>query len=315
MATKRKATKKKPKAPPPPPPGSPVVRSVLLLVAIVFIVLVTGYLFAGTEGFRSIVESRIEAALGIPLEIESSRALLHGGLVFEDVHTTNRIADGVGGVQVDRASIRIGWLALLGGDLAGATRAVEVQGWRVHFAPDAEGVMQPRALSGASDWLGQWGGLALPDSREISTKHRAGRAGAPEVSMDASGTGQALDAWTNTQFSLRGGDIAWWDRHGNEVVSVHDIAFHLTPLELPTRAATHYHATVKSAVLPGDQRVRDMNLELLRTGASYLVLNLEATRQTGTGALPPDAPPDAGPDNITRQHIRSELEGALRDDR
>ena len=327
---------------------SAIVRTTLTGGVAAAIILITGFLFARTEGFRSIVESQIAASTGQHVKIGESAALWNGDLVLGNIRTGNDNDEGAAGVRIESAHIDIDWFLLLRGDMELGIRKVSVNNWRVDFAPDKDGRLQPKELVAASDWLSKWGGLAIPPAMTSSRKTLSPKANLSQANSNAM-TEIDLNRWRNTCISLRDGDITWWDGQGNIRVSVHEISFFLTPLDFPTRKAAHYHAKVKSAILPGDNRVRDMDVELLRTDDTYLVLNLKAIRQTPRStsmfgrikgsqstptefiqpvtAAPPSKPPtvadieppsdksDFPSDLFSYQHrIRSALEDALSDD-
>ena len=86
---KKKPTARKPRrraSDPPPESAGQAVRRVLLTLLAGVIILVGGlYLFAGTEGFRSMIESHALTSLELPLEIGRSRARLDGTLELGDI--------------------------------------------------------------------------------------------------------------------------------------------------------------------------------------------------------------------------------------
>ena len=294
------------------------------------------------------LESYIAASTGQHIEIGESEALWNGDLVLGNIGTRKDNEEGAAGVRIESAYIDIDWISLLRGRLELGVPKVSVNNWRVDFAPDKEGRIQPKELVAASDWLSKWGGLTIPPAMTSPRNTVSKKVNLSQANSDVM-TEIDLDRWQNTCISLRDGDITWWDGQGNIRVSVHEISFFLTPLELPTRKAAHYHAQVKSAILPGDYRMRDMDVELLRTDDTYLVLNLKAIRQSPRSAslfgrskgfrststefvqpvlaAPPSKPPTVEgieppldesslPSDLIsyQQRIRSALEDALSDD-
>jgi hypothetical protein len=153
-----------------------------------------------------------------------------------------------------------------------------------------------------------------------------------------------LDQWEQAAISLQEGTMEWIDASGQVVASVLQVSFSRTPLSLPNREAAHYHLRAGSAVA-GPTQVRDLDVELLRTGDSYLVLNLDAVRHPAgppprgpqttpappparqsqaaprdsapTRPLPPpetpaaQAPAPASPDPVLQRYLQEELAGAL----
>lgn len=294
MSRKRKAPQ--PTRRPPPPEtrvGRTVARVAMTTLAAVATLLVAAYLFARTDGFRTFLESRLAEALGMPLEIGSSRALFNGSLVLGNVRTPDGQEPAHAGLHIDQARISLGWPQCLTDGLPEGVRAVEIDGWRVDFAPDADGRIQPAGLAAASDWLGHWGGVSVPGGLDLPPA--GGGAVAAEPARPAPPPTNGLEQWQRIRMALRGGAMAWRDGQGNTIASAREIDFFLTPLQLPTRPAAHYHATVKSALVPGGERIHAMDVELLHAGETWLVLNLAAVRQTPTDPADMPAPLETAP--------------------
>lgn len=275
------ATKRKSKAAPPPatPISQTAMRTLLVAGVSVLIIYVTGFLFAGTEGFRSLLESRMEKQLGMQVDIGGSRSSWSGDIFLSDVVTVTDGDDETPALQIERIEIDTAPWQFFKGNLVGGIRRAQLSHWSLSFSLNDQGGWEPGELGAVTDWLGRWGSLTLPAGEAAPEK--TVRGGAVEVDdAGASAPGRSFEVWDHSIISLEDGDIQWGDAAGNVLASIYGVSFIRTPLNLPTRKAGHYHLTVDSAIV-ADARVRDMDVELLRTGDTYLVLNLHAVRQQG----------------------------------
>ncbi len=276
--------KRKPAAPPAPSFSQFLVRSGLVVGASVLIIYVTGYLFAGTEGFRSLLESRLEKQLGLQIEIGGSRSSWSGDIFLSDLATVTEEGE-TPALTIEKIEIDTAPWQFFKGNLVRGVRRAHLGHWSLSFSLNEQGAWEPTELGQVTDWLGRWGSLALPSTD--TAKQKAVRGGAVDVeASEDPAPGRSFEVWDHSVISLEEGDIQWADEVGNVLASIHDVSFIRTPLDLPTRKAGHYHLTVESAIV-GEVRVRDMDVELLRTGETYLVLNLHAVRQQGPSAGEP----------------------------
>lgn len=279
------------KSKPAPPAPKPRLRDTLWRwsltgLATVLLLYGTGYGFARTEGFRSILAGRLEKSLGIPITIGGSSSSWRGDITLTGIYATPRKSDDEPAVQIGTLRLATSPLAFLSGDLYGGIRRADLDHWRINMVLDEHGRWQPDWLTGVTDWMGRWGSLAVPVGTVEPTAGLEPVAG-PAVESPP----LHFETWSNTVVSLTDGAMEWRDTKGTMVAFVTDVGFVRTPLHLPTREAGHYHLTVGSAKA-GATRMRDLDVELLRTGDSYLVLNLEAVRhQVAPAADPEPAPP------------------------
>jgi hypothetical protein len=306
---------------------SAITRFVFTLVALAIILTVSAYLFVRTEGFRSLVSDRLEKATGVRLEADSSRIAWNGAIVFQDIHSADSEGDPVPGFTAASVQIQANLVAALRGQSVASLRAVHVQDWGMQFSMDDTGVWQPASLGQISDWLGRWGSLALPEdepgvSQAAAAPDEAKGDQVPEVRPPVK-----LAELKETKLRIRNGEIIWRDRSGNPLAEIRGVTFNLTPLDLPTNPASHYHLQVESATATDGSKVRDMNVELLRTGLTYLVINLEAVRQTAGRAEEIPQPVSSRTESTSRAQeepdpereileelIREELRDALAND-
>ncbi len=74
---------------------SAITRTVFTLLALVVILSVSAFLFARTEGFRSLLSDQIEKAIGLRLEADSSRIAWNGAIVFQGVRSADHEGPGL----------------------------------------------------------------------------------------------------------------------------------------------------------------------------------------------------------------------------
>ena len=112
--------KRKSKKKPPPPRGSALARFLLTVGVAVLIIVVSGFLFVRTDGFRSYLRDTLEQSTGLVVSIGRSRVTVGGDLLFSDVHcqadTCDRIVERSQGADI---AIGAGDRANLGDDSAG----------------------------------------------------------------------------------------------------------------------------------------------------------------------------------------------------
>jgi len=329
MASKKKKQKKQ-KADESRPGSviSSISRFVFTLIALLLVLAVSAYLFARTEGFRALVSDQVEKAIGVRLTASSSRITWNGGIVFEDVRSEDQKETEGAGLVAARVRIDASLVEALRGRFVAALRAVHVQDWRLQFSLDEAGVWQPASLGKVSDWLGRWGTLALPEDEVGGTPAPAEANDSGDDSEPPVRPRIQLADFKRTLLRIQNGDLIWSDRSGNALADIRGVTFKLTPLELPTHPAAHYHLQVESATATDGSNVRDMDVELFQTGLTYFVINLEAVRQAARRAqeeneeIPPPvldrtdstsrAQEESDPDReILEELIREELRDAL----
>jgi hypothetical protein len=283
--------KRKPKPDPDPEPFSFsawLARTSMMMVAGVLILAVTAVLFAKTEGFRSIVVREVEGQLGLKVAVGKSGLLWNGVVRLQDLRAAGEDTTRPYGVEIAEVHLRLSPFNLVRRGEASLLRSIDLRDCHATFSPDESGEMQPGRLSGISDWLARWGKLALPstgdDPRRPSPIH-------PTV-PEETGTGLAGPSmrWKRTRIAVHNAELRWLDAGGNTIVSVRDLDFTSVPVRFPTRDAIHIHLVAGLVELADGSQVSDMDVELLETGASYLVLNLEAVRRTGAAASPEPSP-------------------------
>lgn len=276
MASDKKK-KKKTNASPPGALISAITRTVFTLLALVVILSVSAFLFARTDGFRSLVSDQIEKAVGVRLEADSSRTTWNGAIVFRNVRSAGH--EGLG-LIASKVRVETDLAAAIRGKFVEALRAVQVQDWRLQFSMDDAGIWQPAGLGKISAWLQRWGSLALPADEPVElpptdAAKTPGEDPAQEVRPRVK-----LAEFNQTRLHIQNGELIWRDRSGSVLAEIRGVTFKLTPLDLPTSPAAHYHLQVESAAAADGSKIRNMDVELFRTGLTYFVINLEAARQT-----------------------------------
>ena len=281
--------KKKPRPEPEPFSFSAwLARTGMMIVAGVLILAVIAVLFAKTDGFRSIVEREVESQLGLHVSVGDSGLLWNGDVRLQNLRTVGDDSVHPYGVEIVEARLRLSLLNLVRRGEVSVLRRILLRDCQVTFSPDEGGELQPKRLNGVTDWLARWGGLALPStedgSRRTSLFHPA------DPGETEAGPGDSGFNWKQTRITVLNADMRWLDAEGNAIVSVHDLDFTAVPIRFPTRDATHLHLVVGLIELADTSRVNDMDVELLQTGASYLVLNLAAVRRAGASEPPQTTP-------------------------
>lgn len=238
------------------------------------------------------VASRLEKQLGVKVRIDGSRSSWNGDITLTGITAGDGAKDETAAVRIEELRLDISPSALIRGDLRRGVRGAAIRDWRVRMSLDDAGLWHPSWLSGTTEWLGRWGSLAVPAPEQPEA---AAATAATAHPVEPGASALILDDWDRTAISLEDGTMEWIDETGRVVAFVHQVSFTRTPLDLPTRQAGHYHLRV-AAALAGPTQVRDLDVELLRTGDSYLVLNLEAVRQpAGAPPLQPRNPSAANP--------------------
>lgn len=293
------------------------------LLAACVIVYLAGFFFVRTDGFRAYLEDQVEKRLGERIEIGTSRCtpggdLVLGGLTIAGPDTSARPL-----AEAHSARVNISYRDLFTGGLMAAVETIEVTGWHIDFRANAQGQWQPASLAVAGNLLGQWGGLDVPVAY-------------PGGSTDAStttipeGKPSADDPPSvgHIAFDLKEGALSWWVRDADTPMArVEGIRFAQTPLNLPTQSASHYHLHVDDATFAGHGGLRELDVEVLRTGGRYFVLDLQAVRRAADDRDRPrassrqDPPPAAREAEVPatefddaealQARIRRELEAAL----
>ena len=268
-------------------------RTVAVALTAVIIVWLTLWGFAGTAGFRKYLEGRIAKAVGIDVEIVGSRATLGGTLILREVRSAGMVEPGRPGIRIGTLALRPNWRALLGGSPADGLGIVTADDWSVHFQMDEAGGWQPEGFDAVTSWLGKWGSLSVPRGPAFGEPH--------VVSVDdVTGHGEETAAgtfdpaaWSGAEITLRGGKLLWSAADGRQIAVAEGTTFTFRPLVLPTRRADHFHLVIGHASLP-DADVDDIDVELLKTGDLYLVINLAARRQRRAVVEGSGPPADAG---------------------
>lgn len=280
------------KQPDPEPGGGFIrgaVRTAVVVVTALVIIWLTLWGFAGTAGFRRYLEGRIGEAAGIEVEIVGSRATLGGTLVLREVRSAGMSEPGHPGIRIGTLTLRPRWYALLGGSEAGSLEIVTAEDWSVHFQLDETGRWRPEGFDAVTGWLNKWGSLSVPGGAEAVETRVVAVEDADAAAEKAAAETFDPGAWTGANITLRDGDLLWSAADGRQLALAEGASFTFRPLALPTRKADHFHLVIEHAVLP-DADVDDIDVELLKTGDLYLVINLQARRQRRAMADAVDSP-------------------------
>ncbi len=240
-------------------------------VVVVCILYVAAFLAARTAGFKSMVEDRIEKAVGIPVRIEKTRATVGLDLVMEGAVSENGGRIGKAGFRVGKAVLS--WSVMdrvrMGG---GLLRAVDIRDASLFFAPNEEGDWEPAFASGVGSWLGNWAGFSVrkpAPAAPVAASPRKETAGALAGAMRLPAV---TNDWSDIALRVSGGRLVWWGAGGEEEAAIENIELTVTPLRLPNRSMTHLYVSFTEGRLGKERRLRDFALEMLRTGSNSIIL-------------------------------------------
>ena len=251
----------------------PLFRTLLTTALVIMILLVTILLFTRTDGFRSYLEGWVEREFGLSLNIGTSSMDWTGNLMLGDISpaTTNEL--GRGKLHADRLVVHTDLLTFWRDQPTFSDVELTLDKWSLTFAQTADGAWEPSALNGMNKWLSRWCKI---DVAELDPPYLGeAEASAPRDKRQAN-----LISVNRLKLVLTNGILVWEDAKGGVWRSAHDVEAYLTPLDLPTRKATHIHVMASEVDISPWAKIRDLDVELLRTGDSYRVLRLNAERQS-----------------------------------
>lgn len=227
-------------------------RFIATTLVCVLVLLIGAYFFVGTEGFRSFLVGRLEAAWGAPFQMEHSQGLLRGSVRLDGVEggaPTAVVPSGFRAAEVVVSGLPFQW-AWTGG-LRGVSR-LGARDWQLVFVQDAEGDWTPNPLLRAHDWLNEWLQLGLQSEDPAA----ADVASLPMVRPPL---------FQKAALELRDGLLLWVDAEGQEMARAEGVSIDLTPLKLPSREAVHILLMVDRVFVSGRSTASRLRVELLRS--------------------------------------------------
>ena len=318
MAKSKSGSKKKKKeGPTEAVAGGGILRSLLRGCATLFLVLVILYvtmlLFVRTDGFRAYLEGQLEKKFGLLVDVGSSRIGWLGDLTLENIVPVSGNGSGGGRVQVKRMVVHTDCLTVWKSNLAATFSDLTVDDCELTFQQVSEGAWEPAGLKSLNQWLNQWCKIDLIDPADELERRGEGAVESEKPSTSQ----QVLGLVDSFQLNLRRGTVRWEDAEGDLLASVHDLEAYVTPLQIPTRDATHIHVRASSVQLSPSEVIRDLDVELLKSVDTYRVLRLDVERQA-VGHAPPSRRPSKQPAVQTEpveEVVASPREPAIRESR
>lgn len=265
-------------------PARGFIVGVVLLAAIAYAGLYAAFRM---NGFRTYVEERLEARLGLPVAIQKVYGTAGLNLVMEQVASSE--SDKLGRPGFRAREVRIEWSlrGLVTPKRPMVTRLV-LDHPVMAFAPREEGGWAPVALERLGTWLAEWGGF---QQAAAAPAPATGEADSPTTTASTQDVAKAetLSAsfWEQIDLEVEGGRLTWWDGAGNELAGAEGVRLLVTHVELPTRPLTHYYLSLDDGRLGPNRPVRQFTFEMLKAGDQQIILGLAADWQ------PAPAKPDA----------------------
>jgi len=220
----------------------------LLVVFVLFVVLVTGWFVARTDGVRHLLEKKLSDRMGLPVTIGESRIGWPYALVLRDVRSANVPAAGTAGVAV--------------GELRLSRRLLT---WNL--------VLRHVALRVRQDESGVWTPLVaarLADLRQASA-------------MDIVRLTEPVRS--RLRLEITDGLVDWLDTEGRTTASLRDVRFRMEPIKLPEQQRmTYYSLRIYAASGGAFGNARDLEwMWLTSNDLAYIELQRLARYDTGVG--------------------------------
>ena len=253
-----------------------LIRGTVTLLLVVGIIGVTLLLFTRTDGFRSYLEGRLQDQLGLEVDIGSSRLGWGGELRLGNVTPGDETTTEGGAIRIGEARLITRPAAILWGNVAKGLQQIALNDVALTFQQTANGAWEPASLLGMNHWLNRWCKIDVVDMEEAQSPS----SGQGEAPKNTTSSGDSTFAIDSLQVSVSNAEILWLDAEGTTLAAARDVEAYVTPLELPTRNSTHIHVRSASIDLSSWSSIRDLDVELLRTGDAYRVLRLNAERHT-----------------------------------
>lgn len=225
--------------------GGLVYRTLVTLAILLLIAYVASLFIARTDGFRIMVEERLQERWQWPVQVGSARLTLGLNLEVRDVQSEG-IADR------NRASLRLNrvrWDWQLWSAIHPRRTSVvrwEIDGGMFIFQPDENGVMQPAHFSGIAQRLGAWANVLPLALREQAI-------GPPGVAID----------WRNL-------DFYWLQASGTSGGALQGLKFTATEVTLPGRHLLHQVLSIHEVTQPNGQHTSDYALEWFLLDNTYV---------------------------------------------
>ncbi|NCC52531.1 MAG: hypothetical protein EOM20_15115 [Spartobacteria bacterium] len=248
--------------------------TVLTLACLAGILYGTAHLLARTEGFRGIIEEKLEDRLGYPVTIESTATdsrlnLIVAGLMTSDFNKPGQPGYGVELIVIDWSPLG---LVLPDRDIV---RSVRVKRANLSLALNEKGEWAPEAFAPMAMWLAQWARFDVGDKEKSAMPAVAPEQKKP-VGKKAGSKEIDQQVWEQVRLELDGCGIRWWDHRGHEMASALDINLFSTPVDVPKRRLQHYRVEIGEASAVGRQEASDLVFELLATQGHHILLRFIA---------------------------------------
>ncbi|MCS6771820.1 MAG: hypothetical protein NZ740_07305 [Kiritimatiellae bacterium] len=256
------------------------VKTVGLLAVIAY---VTGWFVGRTEGFRSIVESRLTRALGLPVKLDRVSVDWRYNLTLYGLRTEGGRRPGYAPVTARRVEIEWMWSDLFRRFAVGINR-IELERPTIAFERDDNGRWSPHRLAPYGRALARQFQIAWEEgeSAEAGASSRSGEVPAADKEGAEALAEAVRSAGLDASIRVVGGELSWWLDTQAPRASLEGVTLEITPLRAPGRAMRHVWAKVKRASSLDGPAFRDLTLELLDIGDQQIVLRFTADHHPNT---------------------------------
>ncbi len=255
--------------------GSPLKRLIVSILILCVVLYVAAYLGIRTEGFRTLVEGRIEKNTGLSVHIKQVRPTLGLDLVLKDVVTEGFRKKGKAGFTVEELVVRWSVKDLI---FSGQSfwRMLEFKGLNLSFAPGENGTWEPAIVERLGSWLAEWGGFNI---RPPEAKKKGGKSETEEEEESQPVSVEPREnLWERTGVKIANGNAVWWNDEGAEMASIEGIQLQVTPISVPNRDMTHFYLTIEKGGVEGGRHVKNFTFEMLKAGSQSIIMTCAEDR-------------------------------------